>query len=191
MDLCKFIYTKNYKQMLINIKDIPKNIKPAKILLWNQLPKTTNYIDGFPTPNTPLVNNPNKSIVTDKFLYFCNQLVLTCIKDGVGLAAPQIGVPKKVFTIKENEEEFKLYFHPEYTPDINSRIEYGYERCLSVPKKQILVPRHNLINASWYEIEEDGLIVEKEELLSGFKSIVFQHEYAHLLGKSIMDFYKK
>jgi peptide deformylase len=106
--------------------------------------------------------------------------------DGAGIAAPQIGVPKRVVI-------FGLTHNPRY-PDaepvpltvlINPRIELlgddiedGWEGCLSVPGMRGLVPRFK--NLRYVGIDESGQPIDRT--VSGFHARVVQHEVDHLDG---------
>ncbi len=174
--------------MLLKIKDIPKNIKSGKILLWNKIPKNCGSISGFPTEEKEIEKN-TISLKTEKFMSTCWILLKTCLdNDGYGIAGPQVmGISKKVFLIREDEDTFRIYFHPSWTPQEGAEIVVSTEGCLSVPKKELKVPRFASINAKWYELSEEGFVVEKNEVLSGMRAWCYQHEASHLLGRSILD----
>jgi len=117
------------------------------------------------------------------------------LRPGVGLAAPQIGVSKKMFcmhTVDENGE--RLYSLAVVNPKIISQSEEltylpGGEGCLSVDEeKNGLVPRSSRIKAKATLVnlttrEEQNVVIK----LSGYPGIVFQHEYDHLLGILFVD----
>lgn len=106
--------------------------------------------------------------------------------NGVGLAAPQIGVDLRLMI-------FGFEASPRYpgeppvpvTTLINPWLEIladeredGWEGCLSVPGMRGLVPRATHIR--YGGTLEDGSVVEREA--SGFHARVFQHEFDHLDG---------
>lgn len=176
--------------MLLKIKDIPKHIKSGKILTWDKIPKDPGSIVGFPTGEEDSTKQNNSvSIKTEKFMSTCWSLLKTCVEsDGYGLAGPQVlGVSKKVFLIRENAESFRFYFHPTWSPLENTDIEIAVEGCLSVPQKQMEVPRYTQIDAKWYELDENGLVVEKHEVINGLRARCFQHEASHLVWRTILD----
>ena len=106
--------------------------------------------------------------------------------DGAGIAAPQIGVLKRVVI-------FGLTFNPRY-PDaepvpqtvlINPSIELlgdeteeGWEGCLSVPGMRGLVPQHKKLRYTGFD--EHGQTIDRT--VSGFHARVVQHEVDHLDG---------
>ena len=117
------------------------------------------------------------------------------LRPGVGLAAPQINVPKRmiaVMTADENDEKFyKLLL---VNPVIVSHSEAktyipGGEGCLSVDREvEGLVARHKKIRvrAHQYLPEKDEL--RKIELrVSGYVAIVLQHEIDHINGVLFVD----
>ncbi len=106
--------------------------------------------------------------------------------DGVGLAAPQIGVDLRLMI-------FGFNANPRYPDEkpvpvttlINPWIEVlteetedGWEGCLSVPGLRGLVPRATHIR--YGGTLEDGSALEREA--KGFHARVFQHEFDHLNG---------
>ncbi len=106
--------------------------------------------------------------------------------DGVGLAAPQIGVPLRVvvFGAEHNPRypdagtvPFTVLVNPLITP-LSSEREDGWEGCLSVPGLRGLVPRYRHIRYCGFD--QHGGVVECEA--SGFHARVVQHECDHLDG---------
>ncbi|KEQ31816.1 peptide deformylase [Pedobacter antarcticus] len=107
---------------------------------------------------------------------------------GVGLAAPQIGLPIRLFIVDTGEDEdgkegFKRVF-------INARIleEKGEpwaftEGCLSIPEIREDVMRKPVVVVEYYD--ENWELHEEE--LSGMPARVVQHEYDHIEGKLFTD----
>lgn len=111
--------------------------------------------------------------------------------DGVGLAAPQIGLPIRVVTIDLDvlSDEFPEYkdFHKAY---INAHIlevsgeEVSMEEgCLSLPGIHESVKRGNKIHVKYL----DENLVEHDEIVEGYLARVMQHEFDHLDGKMFID----
>lgn len=111
--------------------------------------------------------------------------------EGVGLAAPQVGLPIRMFiidldVISEDEPKYKGYKHTFINPEI---IEEGNETdtmsegCLSIPGINESVKRPTAVLVNY--LDENG--EEQERWLEGFEARVFQHEYDHLEGKMFVD----
>jgi peptide deformylase len=109
------------------------------------------------------------------------------VNGGIGLAAPQIGIFKRVFLAEETPKVFRAYINPSFVPVEGSAKAVGQEACLSVPGKVLRVARFVDIIARWTEITEDGTQLACEQLLSGLPAKVFQHELDHLDGISILE----
>ena len=116
------------------------------------------------------------------------------IRPGVGIAAPQIGVLKKMFIIMAYDENGDYHNYIVINPKIISHseekiyIESG-EGCLSVETcYNGYIHRYKRIKASCYlyDIEKDEL-VQTTLALKGYLSIIFQHEYDHLFGILFFD----
>ena len=99
---------------------------------------------------------------------------------GLGLAAPQIGVAKRVFVYDVGEGKHAL---------VNPRMlkasveEIGIEGCLSIPGLQGEVPRSERVVVSG--IDENGNKVKIKA--QGLLARVFQHEMDHLDGTMFID----
>lgn len=111
--------------------------------------------------------------------------------DGVGLAAPQIGLPIRVVTItldplSEDNPEFKDFNRVYINPHI---LEVGEdevameEGCLSLPGIHESVKRGNKIHVKYM----DENFVEYDEVVEGYLARVMQHEFDHLEGKMFID----
>lgn len=103
---------------------------------------------------------------------------------GVGLAAPQIYVPKRVVIFfvpgaRNNGAEVQLtvMVNPIITP-VGADKNEDWEACLSVPGLTGMVPRFNSIQYSWQDLKGNRF----ERSASGFHARVVQHECDHLDG---------
>jgi len=107
--------------------------------------------------------------------------------DGVGLAAPQIGVSLQVVIFGfETSERYPdaesvpqtVLINPVITP-LGAEEESGWEGCLSVPGLRGEVPRHGRIRYQGF----DPLGQAIDRTVSGFHARVVQHECDHLIGR--------
>jgi len=109
--------------------------------------------------------------------------------NGAGLAAPQIGVLKRVMIFGSKNEEVNDRYpdedHVPYTVLINPKIEVMgnecqgmWEGCLSVPGMRGYIERPNHICYTGYD--QFGQLIERE--VHGFHAVVVQHEFDHLDG---------
>jgi peptide deformylase len=131
------------------------------------------------------------------------RLMLVTMKEapGVGLAAPQIGVPLRVIvfgdtdnntrylTAKEREQRGRVvigpevWINPSFTPMSDRKVTF-FEGCLSVPGFQAKVERYEEIELRG--LDENG--DEKESLqLRGWPARIVQHEIDHLDGVLYVD----
>lgn len=175
--------------MLFQIAQMPP-VKLCKVLTADKITQKSEHLAGFPKSYNEVASSaltkPSEAL-TDAVW----RMIRACLSDdGIGLAAPQIGIFKQVFVIRENEDSFRAYFHPQYTVDPSSKQEVQIEGCLSVPGKRIPVFRETAINTKWLDFENEKLVVRSMPLKS-LMARVFQHEYAHLLGESILKYLVK
>jgi peptide deformylase len=105
---------------------------------------------------------------------------------GRGLAAPQVGVLKRLFVMdvawKTGAPDPLVCINPEILWASETRAE-GAEGCLSIPGPTTVVSRATQIRLGWTGL--DG--VRREALLEGFAAICAQHEYDHLDGILTLD----
>jgi len=112
--------------------------------------------------------------------------------DGVGLAAPQTGLPIRLFVIDGNagadEEpelsEFKKVFINSEIIELSGENWVMNEGCLSLPEIREDVSRPGTVRLKFV----DENFVEHDEVYSGFIGRVIQHEYDHLEGKLFIDY---
>ena len=104
--------------------------------------------------------------------------------EGVGLAAPQVGLAWRVFVTnaREADPEDRVYFNPALTL-APGEIETEDEGCLSLPGIQVAVRRP--LRATIRATALDGVAFEAEA--EGFLARVWQHEFDHLEGRLIID----
>lgn len=96
--------------------------------------------------------------------------------NGVGLAAPQVGVLKRVVVIDTTGEDLFVMINPRIVE--SSGEQTGHEGCLSVPGKSGVVTRPNYVKAVALDIDMQPYEVEATELLA--RAIC--HELDHLDG---------
>jgi len=124
-----------------------------------------------------------------------SQMMTTCLSDdGIGLAAPQIGVFKRIFIIRDFEtlgsleNTFSVFVNPKWTALKDDGKSTSVEGCLSVPGQCFEVERWNTIDAEWWDWDDlGGAPVKKAARFSGYKARIFQHEFQHLNAISIVD----
>ena len=105
-------------------------------------------------------------------------------ENGIGLAATQVNVHKRVVVIdiSENRDEPMVFINPEIIAK-SGDTEYE-EGCLSVPQSYAKVERASAVTVKaqnekgdWFELQAEGLL-----------AICLQHELDHLVGKLFIDY---
>ena len=121
------------------------------------------------------------SVINDDFIAKVNEMIETMRNaDGIGLAAPQIGILGRFFVCLDFSTEERVdslvLINPVIT-EKKGRVE-SKEGCLSIPGFYEYVYRYE-------EIEVKALDLKGKEIVycpTGLQSVVFQHEYDHLDG---------
>lgn len=127
------------------------------------------------------------AMVDDELRQFMDDMLETMYSAvGVGLAAPQVGVSKRIVVIDISHEEEKV--EPLYlvNPEIIWKSEdkiCGEEGCLSVPEQRAEVERHASVKIRYTDYNGE----EQERLIEDFLAIVVQHELDHLDGILYID----
>ncbi|WP_027963048.1 peptide deformylase [Halalkalibacillus halophilus] len=112
------------------------------------------------------------------------------LRAGVGLAAPQVGISKRMIAVHFTDDRDREYSYGLFNPKIVSHsVEKTYlpngEGCLSVDRDVPgIVPRYARITVKATLL--DGS--EKKLRLKGYAAIVFQHEIDHLNGVMFYDY---
>lgn len=102
--------------------------------------------------------------------------------DGVGIAAPQIGVPERFIVVHLPHTGPTAFCNPRIVRASSALMEFE-EGCLSVPGVYGIVMRHKRVT-----VEAFALNGERVELnLKGLHAVVFQHEIDHLDGVLFID----
>jgi peptide deformylase len=105
-------------------------------------------------------------------------------EEGVGLAAPQIGVLSRVMCWRDPEHEETEYVF--VNPEIVVRSEectVAGEGCLSVPGCTVEVERCNEVTVTAQDLHGDPLELEAKDIVAR----IMQHEIDHLDGRLILD----
>ena len=109
---------------------------------------------------------------------------------GIGLAAVQIGVPKRVIVIdlsKDNKKKEPMYFvNPEIITKSNDDASYE-EGCLSVPNQFAEVSRPDNCKVKYLDYDGSEKVLEAKGLLA----TCIQHEMDHLEGILFIDYLSK
>ena len=138
-----------------------------------------------------------RSIRSNDFMNLCRLMLQTVThpsQDGVGLAAPQIGINRRVIAVQRFDkpgEPFEVY------PNIriiwaSDSLSAGPEGCLSVPGRRGDVLRSQEIVVEYADMTSIRdtsceVIPMTRDTVRGFTAVIFQHEIDHLEGVLYID----
>lgn len=118
----------------------------------------------------------------EKFKDLIEQMYAEMYKsDGVGLAAPQVGMPYKFFVMDDGQGK-KAIINPKILSFSDENIIFE-EGCLSIPEIFADIERPKTIKVEYFN--ENGEKIEEE--LTDYTSRIFQHENDHLNGILFTD----
>lgn len=127
----------------------------------------------------PVLNKSCKTVteITDRTRQLIDDMFETMYDaEGVGLAAPQVGILKRIVVVDVTGEDPILLINPVIME--TSGEQTGNEGCLSVPGKTGVVTRPNYVKVKAYNENMEPFEIEGTELLAR----AFCHEIEHLDG---------
>lgn len=143
-----------------------------------------------PDPRLRAVADPVTEITDEHKLLIKDMFETMYDAPGVGLAAPQIGIIKRLLVMDCVKEEGAapepmVLVNPEVTWESEERNIYE-EGCLSIPNQYAEVERPKMVRVSWQDVEGKAHEEEFDELWA----TCVQHEIDHLNGTLFIDYLK-
>ena len=144
-----------------------------------------------PDPRLREISKPVEAVDDDVRALVADMFETMYDAPGIGLAAIQVGVPKRILVIdlQEPEEEDgepisdpRVFINPEIVEHSSQEVPY-MEGCLSVPDQYAEVERPDRIRARW--LDEKGEAHDEE--IVGMLATCLQHEMDHLNGVLFID----
>jgi len=160
---------------------------PFRVLL------TTNPEDSLFLRKQCIDVNINNISENKDIQLFIDRLKKTLeVEEGVGIAAPQVGIGRNIFLfmrVTEPDMPVQVVINPRIVDHSEETVCFERDGCLSVPEISA-----NSVRYAWVEVEyldETGKQI-KERLSgfsreTGFTGVIFQHEYDHLQGVLFID----
>lgn len=137
------------------------------------------------TYGDPVLRGETKRIeeITDEVLNELDMMLKAMYEaDGVGIAAPQMGINKRMFIVDIGDGKVRYVINPEFL-ELSKETEDAEEGCLSVPGVRKNVKRSAKIKIRYTNEKGEEVVEEATELLGR----AFQHEYDHLEGVLFVD----
>ena len=137
----------------------------------------------------PSIDLPVKEIGSETFQTLAARMLATVTcpeQDGVGIAAPQVGLNRRVVAVQRFDkagEPFEVYPNIRITA-VHGEPELGAEGCLSVPNRRGEVMRWRNVDIAYVS---PRTLKDTVESIHGFTAVIFQHECDHLDGVLYID----
>ena len=133
----------------------------------------------------PVLRQPAQEVteIDEKLVKLAEDMLVTMYEaPGVGLAAPQVGVQKRLFVYDINDGRGP---HAVVNPRLSGHEgEWTYEEgCLSVPELSWPIVRYERVHLAGWDLAGNELSIDADELLAR----MFQHECDHLDGMLLLD----
>lgn len=144
-----------------------------------------------PDPRLRVKSTPVESIDDEVRTLVADMVETMYDAPGIGLAAIQVGVPKRILVIDLQEDEDadgkpvrapKVFINPEILEPTPERNVYN-EGCLSVPDQYAEVERPAACRARWLDLDGQA----HDERIEGMLATCLQHEMDHLEGVLFID----
>ena len=143
-------------------------------------------------PNTLLrqISKPVNSVGKEEQILMDDMLETMYVANGIGLAAIQIGVPKRIIVMDiskdENKKEPRYFVNPVIKNKDLQKATYE-EGCLSVPNQFAEIDRPSKCEVEYLDYNGDKKILKADGLLA----TCIQHEMDHLEGILFIDYLSK
>lgn len=140
-----------------------------------------------PDPRLKTISTPVEQVDDETRRLIADMFETMYDAPGIGLAAIQVGVPKRLLVIDLQEEgegvkNPRVFINPEFSEPSEERNVYN-EGCLSIPEQFAEVERPASIRATW--LDENG--EAHDERIDGLLATCLQHEVDHLDGIVFTD----
>lgn len=172
---------------------VPKTMTSGEEKLIDASPEVMRILSVDNPKDVPVLRRPSRNFnLTDinsaRYQTLARKLVKTLesTDGGVGLAAPQVGINRRVVAVQRVDKEGEpIEVYPNIRiEEFRGEMEEGPEGCLSVPDQRGNVLRYRDITIVYTDIDSDRMDQPREirEDVSGFAAVIFQHEVDHLDG---------
>jgi|TARA_Y100001970_G_scaffold12443_1_gene14198 peptide deformylase len=136
------------------------------------------------------ISSPIEKVGKDEQILMDDMLETMYDANGIGLAAIQVGVPKRIIVMdiskKENSKN-PMYFVNPIIKNKNSNLSTYEEGCLSVPEQFAEINRPSSCEVEYLDYNGNKKILKAEGLLA----TCIQHEMDHLQGILFIDYLSK
>ena len=136
------------------------------------------------------VSIPVEKVTKDEQILMDDMLETMYHANGIGLAAIQIGVPKRIIVMdiaKKDEKKNPMYFVNPIIKNKNKNLSTYEEGCLSVPNQFAEVDRPATCEIEYLDYNGDKKLLKANDLLA----TCIQHEMDHLEGILFIDYLSK
>tara|TARA_B100000676_G_C17658117_1_gene620020 strand:- start:173 stop:697 length:525 start_codon:yes stop_codon:yes gene_type:complete len=136
------------------------------------------------------VSKPVEKVTKEEQILMDDMLETMYDANGIGLAAIQIGIPKRIIVMdiaKKDEDKNPMYFVNPVIKNKNKDLSTYEEGCLSVPNQFAEIDRPSTCTVEYLDYYGEKKILEANELLA----TCIQHEMDHLEGILFIDYLSK
>lgn len=177
--LIEFNFAQKYEKFTNEEKSLIESNSTEMMRVYNLVNDTDSIV----------LNSISKPIdPKDKFTKLLADRMLLSVNDpehkGVGIAAPQVGINRRMVLVQRFDKEnkpFELFINPEIIWS-SELMQKGPEGDLSFEDRGEVM-RHYIVQVKYFNL--NGEVIT--EILEGFTSVIFQHERDHLDGILLTD----
>jgi len=147
-----------------------------------------------PDPRLRQISSPVEKVDDEVRALVADMFETMYAAPGIGLAAIQVGVPRRILVIDLQEpanpedpeskpvKDPRVFINPEIVEHSDQDVPYT-EGCLSVPDQYAEVDRPDRIRAKWLDLDGNP----RDEEITGLLATCLQHEMDHLNGILFID----
>jgi peptide deformylase len=138
----------------------------------------------YPNPILSRKAEPIQKLGKEDFRLIQDMVETMYEEDGVGIAAPQVNIPKRIIIVSPRAKpgEEQVYLNPELI-ESSKEVELSVEGCLSLPGVSCEIWRSKRVKLKALNAKGEEVVSEFHD----FPARVIQHEIDHLNGMLIID----
>lgn len=124
------------------------------------------------------------AVIDDRIRELVRDMIETMnVDEGLGLAAPQVGESLRLFIMRDQEDEEKIYVVINPSLELSGGSVLDEEGCLSLPGKRAEVRRWQKAKLCFTDLDGKDCVLEAD----GYFARAMQHEYDHIEGIVFVD----
>ncbi len=187
----------SYLQMNKATDALPLTQDEIDLILDGNSDSEMTIMNIFEQPDSVILRTKSTNVILEEehLDYLANRMLVTVQGTGIGIAAPQVGINRRIIWVQRHDKgtmfnrPFEIYYNPRITR-YSDTVAYRNDGCLSVPTGGEYPETEGFsYRAIWVEVEyyDESGNYNKEVISQPLTAHIFQHEIDHLDGIMFFD----